>query len=186
MRAGGERHVGRCQQPGELPAVAHEPDERHRQPGGPPLERGPARTVPRHHQPHPVTRRPQRGDGVDAALRVLLRREPAAVHEEGVGARGQPGPQAGVVVQRRERHQVDAERHLGDVARPDPVELGPRERRGADDRVVRGGHARVRHVGDAPGGRGGEQELREQPVEPLVRQHHARHAVAGGPRAEPA
>ncbi len=53
----------------------------------------------------------------------------------------------------------------------------------ADDGVVGGGHPGVRRVGHPPGRRRRQQELREQPVEPLVRDHHARHAAPGRPRA---
>ena len=57
---------------------------------------------------------------------------------------------------------------------------------GAHDRVVGRCHPGVRHVGHAPGRPVGQQELREQPVQPLVRDHDARHPAPRRPRPEPA
>ena len=93
----------------------------------------------------------QRGQRGQRALRLLLRRQPAAVHQQRSGPAPtyrRPGPAPAV---RAERGQVHAERNADHVARADPLELGRRPGGGADDPLVGPGGAPVEPVGDGRG-----------------------------------
>ncbi len=154
---------------------------RHR--AGPPLQRLPSRTVARHHQSRVHALPAQCVDGLDAAVHPLLHRQPPAVHQQ--VPRAEPPPQRTVVPRWTERLQVHAQRHQGHVRHGDALELRLREFRCADHDVVIFGGTPVGRVGGAARQRTG-QHLTEQPVQPLVRDHHARDITPPRPAPESA
>ena len=185
VRAGGERDVGRRQQP--RPAASGRGRSRGTSPAarppGAPGRPGAAR--------RPATTSRTRCPAARKAATVSMLRSgcfsgesrPQCTSRASAPA-ASPGAARGRGAAGENAVEVDPERDLRHVARPDPVELGPGERGRAHDGVVGGGHPGVRPVGAPAGPRPGQQELGEQPVEPLVG-NRPRSARRAGPPTRP-
>ena len=108
-------------------------------PLGQPLQRRPSRTVADHGQAPPA--RPAGAARSAPRPSAPAVSPPTAVHNAQAAAHGgsPAAAQRRIVVRRREALQIDAERHPGHVRGAEPAELLGRERRGADDLVVRAG-----------------------------------------------
>ena len=178
--------VGAGEQARDLGPRVQKPEEGHRQAGGTPLQRAAARPVAGHHEPDPHARGMQPGRRIDASFDVLLHGQPAAVHQQDVGTTGQLRAQPLVAPGRGEMREVDAEWHPPHIAGADPVELRLGERGGAHHRVEACREPGVGPVGQPAGGRSRQSHLVQQPVQPLVGDHHARYPAARGPRPEAA
>ena len=169
VRAGRECDIGGRQDGGDgvaAPDVTGEVDGQARRLA---FEPGAHRTFADDDQPGINARVSQGGNGIDTAVRVLLHRQPAAMHQQRL-FRARPllpnrgGPPAGM-----ELVEVDPERHRDHVRGVDPVELFPCERRRAHHGVVALGGAPVGGVGDRTSrarpevsARQGDQAVRER------------------------
>ena len=147
------------------------------------FEPGAHRTFADHDQSGINTRVLQGGNGIDTSVRMLLHRQPAAVHQQGLFRAGpllpnRRGPPAGM-----ELVEVDPEWHRDHIRGMDPVELFARERRRAHHGVVALGGAAVGGVGDRPG-RAGRKYLPDKAIKPFMGDHHGGDVAASAPFAQ--
>ncbi len=183
MRPGRQRDVGRGEDGRDGVAAADEPGEVDGQAGGLALQPGAHRALPDHYQPGVDARITQRGNGIDAAVGVLLHRKAPAVHQKGLF-----GPRPALshccrVAARVELVEVDTQRHRHDVRCVDAVELLAGERRRAYHRVVVGGGPAVGDVGDRPR-HAGRKYLSDKAIEAFVGDHDRGHVVSAAPSAQ--
>ena len=136
-------------------------------PGGLALQPRPHRTLPDHDEPRVDARMPQRANGVDAPVGVLLHRQTPAVHEEHLFAPRPALPHLFRVAARVKLIEVDTQRHGQHIRCADPVELRTGERGRAHHRVVVGCGPPVCEIRDAAGDATGKYLARQD--DPAVR-----------------